>query len=82
MAYEMRAGQGSVFANEKKVEDWHPEYRGRVMLPDGKVHWCDVKEREGAKGKWLSIKIGGEVMSGHERSKVDGYVKQDEEIPF
>jgi hypothetical protein len=86
MAYEMKPGEGSVFRNEKKVEDWHPEFRGRVMLPDGVVHWVDVRERVGKDGgsMWLSIRIGKAVVSRHEVEKSNGYQRSggDEDIPF
>lgn len=88
MAYEMKPGQGSAFRNEKKVEDWHPEFRGKVMLPDGVVHWLDVSMKKTAAGaEWLSVRIGKPLqvsqVSQHERAKVNGYQDQrDEEIPF
>jgi hypothetical protein len=28
--YEKKAGQGSLFKNEKKTEDKHPHYRGKT----------------------------------------------------
>jgi hypothetical protein len=88
MTYEMREGQGSLFANDRKSEEWHPEFRGKVMLPGGVVHWVDVKERVGARGRWLSLRIGREVgpgaVSRHEVEKSNGYQKPggDEDIPF
>jgi len=39
MAYEMRAGQGSLFKNDKKTTDSHPTLKGRIMLPNGEVRW-------------------------------------------
>ena len=63
MAYEMRAGSGSAFKNDKKTEDWHPAYRGKVMLPDGSVHWMDVSPKKTAAGEpWVSVKIGNPVQ--------------------
>jgi hypothetical protein len=88
MSYEMREGQGSLFENERRSEDWHPEFRGKVMLPGGVVHWCDVKERVGERGRWLSLRIGREVapraVSRHEVEKSNGYQKPvgDDDIPF
>ena len=42
MTYEMREGQGSLFANDRKSEEWHPEFRGKVLLPGGVVLWVAV----------------------------------------
>ena len=84
MGYEMRPGQGSAFKNDKKTEDWHPAYRGRIMLPDGSVHWLEVTSKKTkAGGDWLSVKIGKQIEgpSEHERAKANGY-QRDEEIPF
>ena len=86
MAYEMKPGQGSAFKNEKRTEDWHAEFRGRVMLPDGVVHWVDVTRKKTAAGEtWLSVRIGKPVdvarPTKHEELKANGY-QQDEEVPF
>lgn len=70
MAYEMKPGQGSAFPNEKKTEDWHADFRGKVMLPDGKTHWLDITNKKTKDGKaYVTVKIGnptqqqGEVYS-------------------
>ena len=72
MAYEVKPGQGSAWPNEKKVEDWHAAFKGKVMLPDGKTHWLDVDPKvwvdEASKKKvtYYSIKIGKEVAAPQE----------------
>lgn len=64
MAYEMKPGQGSAFPNEAKTEDWHADFRGRVMLPDGKTHWIDVSNKVAKDGrKYVSLKIGKECQT-------------------
>ena len=89
MAYEMKPGQGSAFPNENKKEDWHADFRGRVMLPDGKMHWVDVTNKKTKDGKpYVMLKIGNEcqggqpvysaahkpfAQSGHEHAKSNGY---------
>lgn len=96
MAYEMRAGSGSAFKNETKTEDWHPAYKGKVMLPDGSVHWLDVSPKKTKAGEtWLAIKIGnpvqqkaggGMVLDDHNKAKGNGFapaaVELDDDIPF
>lgn len=96
-AYEMKPGQGSAFANDKKVEDWHPDYRGKVMLPNGDMHWLDVSIRESKSGKpYVKVKVGAKVTAGapvysmaHDQAKVNGYQPQgaglaalNDDIPF
>jgi hypothetical protein len=63
MAYEMKPGQGSAFPNESKTEDWHADFRGRLMLPDGKIHWVDVSNKTAKDGrKYVSLKVGKECQ--------------------
>jgi hypothetical protein len=59
MAYEVRAGQGSAFVNRNKTEAWHADYQGEIMLPDGTLHYLDVKHGLTKAGdNWFSVKIG------------------------
>jgi len=93
MAYEMKPGQGSAFKNDKKTEDWHPAYKGKVMLPDGSVHWLDVTPKKTANGDtWVAVKVGNKVqnaaaaqpvINNHNQAKANGYQpQQDSDIPF
>ena len=59
MAYEMRAGQGSLFKNDKKTTESHPTLKGRVMLPNGEVRWVSAWSKKTAAGEsWISLSIG------------------------
>ncbi len=59
MAYEMRAGSGSLFKNDRKEKDTHPDLKGKVMLPNGEVRWLSCWKKQTAAGAaWLSISIG------------------------
>lgn len=94
MAYEMRAGQGSAFKNENKTEDWHPAYKGKVMLPDGSTHWLDITPKKTKAGDtWIAVKIGNPVggmvsapatpVSQHSAAKGNAFVDdKDQDIPF
>jgi hypothetical protein len=88
MAYEMRPGQGSLFKNDKKTSERHPNLKGRLMLPDGSVYWVSGWTKETSAGeKWISLALGDRVQqagqSAHEQAKSNGYQgQQDEEIPF
>jgi hypothetical protein len=61
MAYEMKPGQGSAWPNENRTEDWHAPFRGKVMLPNGAVHYLDLYEKESNGKKWFSVKVGKEA---------------------
>ena len=92
MAYEMKPGQGSAFKNDKKTEDWHPAFKGKVMLPDGSVHWLDVNPKKTQAGEtWVSVKIGKQIeaapaakpISEHSVAKGNAFVTEaDDDIPF
>jgi len=58
MAYEMKPGQGSLFKNDKKTTEQHPEYKGSAMLLDGTEVWLSawVKRPDG-KPAFMSISI-------------------------
>ena len=63
MAYEVRAGQGSAFVNRNKTEAWHADYQGEIMLPDGTLHYLDVKHGLTKAGdNWFAVKIGKEKI--------------------
>lgn len=91
MAYEMRAGQGSLFKNENKTTDKHPNLKGRVMLPNGEVRWISGWTKTTSAGeRWISVSIGelvqqqGGGMVLDNQAKGNGYQPQgaDDDIPF
>lgn len=91
MAYEKKPGQGSAWKNKDKKEDWHPAYRGDVMLPNGDLHYLDITPKKTQAGEvYISVKIGkqkgvGQPMSQHSADKGNGYQPQpsdDSDIPF
>ena len=62
MAYEHKAGYGAAFKNDKKVEDWHSDYRGKIMCHDNKLYYLDITVKTSKAGtKFFSVKIGNEV---------------------
>lgn len=92
MAYEMKPGQGSAFKNEKKTEDWHPPFTGKIMLPDGAIHYFDVTNRKTAAGEtFVTARIGKQIsppagvspVTPHSAAKANAYVADpDSDIPW
>lgn len=82
MAYEHKPGNGSAFKNEDKKEDWHADFRGDVMLPDGALHWLDVTPKTTQAGEvFYRVKIGGvkvpkSGMTAHSTAKGNAYQPQ------
>jgi hypothetical protein len=83
MAYEMKPGEGSAFLNEKK-EDWHADFRGKVVLPDGKVCYLDVYKKTDRNGNpFVRMKIGKEVQGRGEAPPAKGTVNtMKDDIPW
>lgn len=86
MAFEHRPGQGSLFVNNKKRPDKKdPDYDGRIMLPDGSLHWFKAwKKEDGAGQAFFSCQIGDACsiqQSAHSQAKANGY-QTDSDIPF
>ena len=77
MAYEMRPGQGTAFFNKEKQEDWHSDFRGEILLPDGSLHYLDIRQRKTQAGDpWFTVKIGKPKMpkmTEHSQAKANGY---------
>ncbi len=98
MAYEPKPGQGSAWPNEKKIEDWHADFTGKIVLPDGKTHWLEVYPKNSDGKTWYQVKIRKEVVSkgdsysaahkpfpaqdNHNKAKANGFQELDNDIPF
>jgi hypothetical protein len=57
MGYEQKPGNGSLFRNDKKEKDAHPDYRGDAVLLDGTQVWLSAWIKQGKKGKFMSLSI-------------------------
>ena len=54
MAFEQRDNSGSVFVNDRKEKDSHPDRTGSAMI-DGVQYWVSGWIKSGAKGQFLSL---------------------------
>ncbi len=58
MAYETKPGTGSLFRNEKGDNEKAPDYKGKVVTPDGTEFEIAGWMRESQKGvKYMSISV-------------------------
>lgn len=90
MAYTLKNGQGSLFPNQKREKDTHPNMTGKLVVPDGVQPGDELRvaawTKESERGKWLSLSAekaqpredqGG--SSSDNSSQNDDF---DSEIPF
>ncbi len=54
MAYEQRDNSGSVFVNDRKEKETHPDRTGTAMI-GGVMYYVSGWIKEGAKGKFMSL---------------------------
>lgn len=57
MSYEAKPGSFSLFKNDRKEKDSHPDYKGDGKDLDGNAVWVSAWLKEGAKGKFMSCSI-------------------------
>lgn len=54
MAYEIRENSGSLFKNDKKETDQHPNATGKCLI-GGVEYWVSAWTKDGQRGKWQSL---------------------------
>ena len=52
--FEQRDNSGTLFKNDKREKETHPNARGKAMI-GGVMYYVDSWTKEGAKGKWQSL---------------------------
>jgi hypothetical protein len=64
MAYEQKDNSGSLFVNERKEKDTHPDRQGTIMV-DGREYWISgwlKKTQDGT--PWLSLSVKPKEKQG------------------
>ena len=79
MAYVQKEGSGSLFKNDRKVSENHPDYQGSIMV-NGKEHFLSAWVKEGKKGKFFSVSIGKEKLPMATQTAPKANI--DSDLPF
>ena len=61
MAYQAKEGSGTLFKNDRKTSETHPDLSGTIMI-NGKEHWLSAWRKDGKKGPYYSVSIGKEKL--------------------
>lgn len=84
--YEPKPGEGSAFRNDKKTEDWHAEFQGKILMPNGKTHWLNVDPKITKNGDtFYKVVIGKEVQNQQQKKpepKKESFEDLPDDLPF
>ena len=82
----MKEGSFSLFKNNRKEKETHPDYAGSIMI-NGKEHYLNAWLKEGKNGKFFSGSVGKE-KAPNDNFKPKGADElpkntiEDDEVPF
>jgi hypothetical protein len=82
MAYVPKPGSFTLFKNDKKQIETHPDYRGDGMDLNGEPVWVSAWIREGAKGKFMSCSMQHKNQDQPVKKKADVMSDLDNDLPF
>lgn len=90
MAYELKAGQGTIFKNNKKEKEIHPDYRGTIKTPDGNEYSVSLWVKKGEKQSYFSVSVQEPYNTGNQQQAIptdknglpDYAAPEDDDLPF
>lgn len=79
--FKHKTNSGSLFKNDRKEKDTHPDYRGTINV-DGREWEISAWLKDGAKGKFMSLAVKEPYQKGGGANT--GYSGLDDggDIPF
>jgi hypothetical protein len=82
MAYEPKPGQFSLFKNERKEKDSHPDYKGDGMSLDGKPIWVSAWLKRTERGTFMSCSITLKEAKQDRPKQATSAGFVDDDVPF
>jgi uncharacterized protein (DUF736 family) len=81
MAYEQKDMSGSLFKNDRKETDTHPDYKGSALI-NGVDHWLDAWVNTAKDGsKYMSLKLKPKERR-EEAAPTLAPADLDDDVPF
>ena len=56
MAYEQKPNRGTLFPNDTRTTDAHPDFKGDFNI-DGVNYWISAWKKAGSRGEFLSLSV-------------------------
>jgi hypothetical protein len=82
MSFQHKPETGSLFKNDKRESDSHPNARGSALI-DGVEYWVDAWTNDGTKGKWQALKFKRKEAAPEQRQAARSSAPdQDDDIPW
>jgi hypothetical protein len=83
MAFEQRELSGSLFKNDRREKDTHPNMTGTALI-NGVEYWVSAWTREGKSGKWISLAFKPKVEKRPDGStkRNPGKLDENDDVPF
>jgi uncharacterized protein (DUF736 family) len=80
LAFELKDGQGTLFKNDRKEADKHPDYRGDLLI-GGTLYSLAAWIKQGKSGKFMSLsaQVKGETV---EKANTRAAASVDDDVPF
>lgn len=85
MAYEQKPNSGTLFKNDRKEKDSHPDYKGSALI-GGVEYWISAWEKQGQRGVFFSLSFQDKKDKAPKPVITATEIRQgsdlDDEIPF